>query len=66
MGSDDDAERQVKRAACADELTRALQVGSRVDEEPGVLLPVAEEPELIEPPADDALVLEGQLERRKW
>ena len=59
----DDAEREVERAARTHEGARQLQVGARVDEHPGVLLAEAEEPELVEAPAHDALVLRGQLVR---
>ena len=66
MSSDaleDDAKREVERAARADERAGQLEVGARVDEEPGVLLAEAELPELVETPADDALILLGQLVR---
>ena len=53
-------------AAGADERAGQLEVGARVDEEPGVLLAEAELPELIETPADDALILMGQLVRGVW
>ena len=62
----DDAEREVERAARADERARELQVGSGVDEDPRVLGFEAEEPELIEAPTDDALILERSLERLRW
>ena len=65
-GLDDDAEREVKRAARADERARELQVGSGVDEDPRVLGFEAEEPELVEAPTDDALILERSLEGLRW
>jgi hypothetical protein len=65
-GLDDDAEREVERAARADERARELQVGSGVDEDPRVLGFEAEEPELVEAPTDDALILERSLERLRW
>ena len=65
-GLDDDAEREVERAARADERARELQVGSGVDEDPRVLGFEAEEPELIEAPTDDALILERSLEGLRW
>lgn len=64
--SDDDAECEVQWTACADELARQLQVGARVDEHPGVLLAESEQPELVEAPADDALVLERELTEGRW
>ena len=63
---EDDAEREVERAARADERTGQLEVGARVDKQPGVLLAEAELPELVETPADDALILLGQLVRGVW
>ncbi len=63
---EDDAEREVERAARADERTRELQVGSCVDEEPRVLGVEAEEPELVEAPAHDLLILERWLEGLRW
>ena len=51
----------MKRAACADQRPRELEVGVRVDEEPRVLRAEPEESELVETPAGDALILEGQL-----
>ena len=63
---EDDAEREVERAARADERARELQVGSGVDEEPRVLGFEAEEPELVEAPTDDALILERSLEGLRW
>ena len=47
----------MERAARADERARQLEVGARVDEQPAVLVPEAEKPELVEAPADDALIL---------
>lgn len=49
----------MERAARADERTGQLEVGVRIDEEPGVLIAKAELPELVETPADDALILRG-------
>jgi hypothetical protein len=65
-GLDDDAECEVERAARADQRARELQVGSGVDEDPGVLGFEAEEPELVEAPTDDALILERSLEGLRW
>ena len=48
----------MERAAGADKRSRKLQVCTGVDEEPRVLVAEAEKPELLEPPADDALILE--------
>ena len=47
---EDDAKREVKRAAGADERAGQLEVGARVDEQPGVLLAEAELLVLVEPP----------------
>ena len=63
---EDDAERQVERAPRTDERARELQVGAGVDEEPGVLVAEPEEPELVEAPAHDALILERSLEGLRW
>ena len=63
---EDDAKREVERTARPDERTGQLEVGARVHEEPGVLLFEAELPELVETPADDALILMGQLVRGVW
>ena len=63
---EDDAEREVERAARADERARELQVGSGVDEEPRVLGVEPEEHELVEAPAHDALILERSLEGLRW
>jgi hypothetical protein len=63
---EDDAEREVERAARADERARELQVGCGVDEEPRVLGVEAEEPELVEAPAHDLLILERSLEGLRW
>jgi hypothetical protein len=60
---DDDAQREMERAAGADQRARELEVGFRVHEHPRVLVGEPEEPELLEPPARDALILEGQLVR---
>ena len=63
---EDDAERQVERTAGTHERARELQVGAGVDEEPGVLVAEPEEPELVEAPAHDALILERGLEGLRW
>ena len=63
---EDDAERQVERTSRTHERARELQVGSGVDEDPRVLGFEAEEPELVEAPTDDALILERSLERLRW
>ena len=63
---DGDAQREVERTARSDEGSRQLKIGARVDEHPCVLVAVAEEAELVEAPADDPLVLDGQLERLMW
>lgn len=63
---ENDAEREVQRAAGADERTGQLEIGTRVDEEPGVFLPEAETTELVETPADDALILLRQLVGGMW
>ena len=64
--SDNDAKRQMQRAAGADERTRELEVGARVDEKPRVLLAEPEESELVEAPADHALILGRQPLRGVW
>jgi len=51
----------MQRASSGDERAGELEVGTRVDEEPGVLLAEAEDPELVETPRQDALILEGEL-----
>ena len=61
-----DAKREMKRAARAHERPSQLEVGAGVDEKPRVLLTEAELPELVETPADDALILVGQLVRGVW
>ena len=63
---EDDAEREVQRATRTDERARELQVGSRVDEEPGVLVAEPEQTKLVEAPAHDALILERSLEGLRW
>ena len=63
---DDDAQGEVQRAARADERAGQLEVCPRVDEQPAVLVAEAEKPELFETPADDALILDGQLVRGWW
>ena len=55
---DGDAQRQVQRTPGTDERARQLKVGARVDEHPSVLVTELEEPELLEAPAHDALILE--------
>jgi hypothetical protein len=55
---DDDAQRQVQRASGTDERARQLEIGTRVHEHPRVLVTEAEESELLEAPAHDALILE--------
>lgn len=62
--SDDDAEREVVRAAGADERSGQLEIRARVDEQPAVLVAEAERAELVIPPSDHALILGGQLVRR--
>jgi hypothetical protein len=61
VNSNDDAQREVQRAAGADERAGQLKVRARLDENPAVVLAEAEEPELVVAPARDALVLGGQL-----
>ena len=56
----------MQRAARADQRARQLEVGTRVDEEPGVLVSEAERAELVVAPPDDALILAGQLLGRAW
>src|SRR5688572_11270502 len=63
---DDDAQREMQRAAGTDERAGQLEVGARVDEEPGVLLAETELSELVETPADHALILLGQLVGGVW
>jgi len=63
---EDDAQREVQRAARADERAGQLEIGPRVDEQPAVLGAEAEKPELVETPAGDALVFGGQLVREWW
>ena len=55
----------MQRTAGADERPGQLEVRARVDEKPAVLVSEAEEPELVVPPADDALILSGQLVGRR-
>jgi hypothetical protein len=55
---DDDAQREMQRTTSADDRARQLKVGARVDEHPRVLVTEPEEPELLEAPAHDALILE--------
>jgi hypothetical protein len=63
---DDDAKRQMVRAARSDERARQLEIGTRVDKHPCVLVAEPEEPELLEPPAHDALILERGLIGLRW
>ena len=63
---DDDAQREVERTGRTDERAGQLQIGARVDEHPRVLVAIPEEAELVEAPADDSLVLDGQLESLMW
>ncbi len=60
--SDGDAQREVQRTAGADERADELEVGARVDERPGVLLAEAEQPELVDAPAEHPLILSGHLD----
>jgi hypothetical protein len=62
----DDAERQVMRTAGSDQRAGQLEIRSRVDEHPCVLVTEPEEPELLEPPAHDALILEGGSIGLRW
>jgi hypothetical protein len=55
---DGDAQRQVQRTPGTDERARQLEIGARVDEHPRVLVTEPEEPELLEAPTHDALILE--------
>ena len=61
-----DAKREVQWATRTDERARELQVGSRVDEEPRVLVAEPEQTKLVEAPAHDALILERPLEGLRW
>ena len=63
---DDDPEREMERAPRTDERARQLEVRARVDEHPGVLVTEAEESELVEAPADHALILERELVGGWW
>ena len=63
---DDDPQREMQRASGTHERARQLKVGARVDEHPRVLVTEPEEPELLEAPAHDALVLERELECSWW
>ena len=56
----------MERATGPDQRSGELQVRARVDEEPRVLVAEPEKPELLEAPADDALILERQLEGLWW
>src|SRR5262249_1117924 len=64
--SDDDAQREVQRTSRADQRPRELKIRSRVDEQPGVLVAEPQLAELLEPPAHDALILEGWLVGLGW
>ena len=55
---DDDPQSEVQRTAGSDQRPRQLEVGTRVDEHPRVLVTESEEAELLEAPAHDALILE--------
>jgi hypothetical protein len=55
---DDDAQSEVERATSSDERSSQLEVGSRVDEHPGVFIRVSELTELFEAPADNALIFD--------
>lgn len=59
--SNDDAQRKVQRTTRADERAGQLEISTRLDEEPALLLAEAEEAELVVAPAGDPLVLGGQL-----
>jgi len=63
---DDDPQREMQRASGTHERARQLKVGARVDEHPRVLVTEPEEPELLEAPAHDALILERELECSWW
>src|SRR5215510_10020850 len=63
---DGDSEREMERAARPDERSRQLEVGAGVDEHPCVLVAEAEKTELLEPPADDPLVLDRQVIGLWW
>jgi len=56
----------MQRAARADERAGELQVCARVNEEPAVLVPEPQRPELVVAPTDDALILGGQLVGEGW
>ena len=58
---ENDAESQMQRTPGRDERAGELEVGARVHEEPCLLLAEAEEPELVEAPGHDTLILEGEL-----
>jgi hypothetical protein len=62
FASDDDAQREVQRAPCADEGARQLEVCAGGDEHPGVLVTEPEETELLKAPTHHALILERKLE----
>ena len=55
VNSNDDAQREVQRTAGADQRAGQLEIRTGLDEQPAVLLAEAEEPELVVPPAHDAL-----------
>ena len=63
---DDDAQREVERAAGPDERASQLEIRARLDEEPAVLVSEPEQPELVVAPARDELILGGQLVGRVW
>ena len=56
----------MERAVCAHERAGQLEIGARVDEQPGLFVAEAEASELVEAPGGDALILGGQLERGRW
>ena len=56
----------MQRAARADERPGQLEIRTRLDEEPALLFAEPERPELVVAPADDALILGGQLVGEGW
>jgi mannose-6-phosphate isomerase-like protein (cupin superfamily) len=65
-GLEDDPEREMQRATRADERTGQLEISARVNEQPRILLTESEQPELVEAPTDDALILERKLGGEGW
>ena len=51
----------MERTAGSDERSRQLEIRTRVDEQPALLVAEAERAELVVAPAQDALILGGQL-----